>query len=65
MSTVDAATSATPLGVLQEGNVADLPANMEMFLGFIGGSVGEVSAVALLLGGLFLIWKKIISVGAC
>ena len=34
---------------------------MEMFLGFIGGSVGEVSAVALLLGGLFLIWKKIIS----
>ena len=61
MSTVDAATSATPPGVLQEGNVADLPANMEMFLGFIGRSVGEVSAVALLLGGLFLIWKKIIS----
>ncbi len=61
MSTVDAATSATPLGVLQEGNMADLPANMEMFLGFIGGSVGEVSAIALLLGGLFLIWKKIIS----
>lgn len=61
MSTIDAATSATPLGILKEGSVADLPSNMEMFLGFIGGSMGEVSAVALIIGGLFLIWKKIIS----
>lgn len=61
MSTIDAATSATPLGVLSEGSAADLPSNMEMFLGFIGGSMGEVSALALLAGGLFLIWKKIIS----
>ena len=35
--------------------------SMEMFLGYIGGSMGEVSAIALLIGGLFLIWKKIIS----
>ena len=61
MSTIDAATSATPLGILKEGSAADLPSNMEMFLGFIGGSMGEVSAVALIIGGLFLIWKKIIS----
>ncbi|MBR5315602.1 MAG: RnfABCDGE type electron transport complex subunit D, partial [Firmicutes bacterium] len=54
MSGIDAATSATPLGILGEGNVADLPSNMEMFLGFHGGSMGEVSAVALLIGGLFL-----------
>ncbi len=60
-STIDAATSATPLGILSEGSVADLPSNMEMFLGTIGGSMGEVSAIALLIGGLFLIWKKIIS----
>jgi len=60
-STIDAATGATPLGVLSEGNVAELPSNMEMFLGTIGGSMGEVSAIALLIGGLFLIWKKIIS----
>ena len=45
----DAVSTATPLGVL------------EMFLGFIGGSMGEVSAIALIVGGLFLIWKKIIS----
>ena len=56
---VDATSTATPLGVLAEGGT--LPSNMQMFLGFIGGSMGEVSAVALLLGGLFLIWKKIIS----
>ena len=61
MSGIDAATSATPLGILGEGNPADLPSNMEMFLGFHGGSMGEVSAVALLIGGLFLIWKRIIS----
>ena len=59
--TADAVTGATPLGVLAEGNLVDLPSNMEMFLGYIGGSMGEVSAVALLIGGLFLIWKKIIS----
>lgn len=61
MSTIDAATSATPLGVLKEGAGADLPSNMEMLLGFIGGSMGEVSALALIIGGVFLIWKKIIS----
>ena len=56
----DATSTATPLGILTEGG-AELPSNMQMFLGFIGGSMGEVSAIALLIGGLFLIWKKIIS----
>ena len=57
----DATSTATPLGVLAEGSISDLPSNMQMFLGNIGGSFGEVSAVALLVGGVFLIWKKIIS----
>ena len=57
----DAVTGPTPLGILAEGNAADLPGNMIMFIGMHGGSMGEVSAVALLIGGLFLIWKKIIS----
>lgn len=61
MAATDAVTSATPLGILAEGSVSDLPSNAEMFLGFIGGSMGEVSALALLIGGLFLIWKKVIS----
>ena len=57
---VDATSTATPLGILKEG-AGELPSNMERFLGFIGGSVGEVSAIALLIGGLFLIWKKVIN----
>ena len=56
----DAVTGPTPLGLLKEGG-ADLPSNMDMFLGTIGGSMGEVSAIALIIGGLFLIWKKVIS----
>lgn len=66
MADTDATTGATALGVLSEvaagkQTVADLPDNMSLFLGLCGGSMGEVSAVAILIGGLFLIWKKIIS----
>lgn len=56
----DATSTATPLGILAEDG-GQLPSNMQMFLGFTGGSMGEVCSLALLLGGLFLIWKKIIS----
>ncbi len=56
---VDAVTGPTPLGVLKEGG--QLPSNMDMFLGNIGGCIGEVSALALLIGGIFLIWRGIIS----
>ena len=56
----DATSTATPLGILAEGGSMTYT-NMDMFLGFIGGSMGEVSAIALLIGGIFLVWKKIIS----
>lgn len=58
--TADAVTGPTPLGILAEGN-GTLPSNLDVFLGLIGGSMGEVSAAALLLGGLYLIWRKVIS----
>lgn len=62
---VDATTSATPLGVLSHGSFADVYADgytkMDLFLGNVGGCIGEVSALAILIGGLFLIWKKVIS----
>jgi electron transport complex protein RnfD len=65
MSTVtDATTGATPLGLWAVDKSVDIMSqvtNTEMFLGFIGGCVGEVSAFALLIGGIYLIWKKIIS----
>ncbi|MFV0517891.1 MAG: RnfABCDGE type electron transport complex subunit D [Aminipila sp.] len=60
LQSADAVTGPTPLGILAEGG-GELPSNMDMFLGFIGGSVGEVSAAALLIGGIFLIWRGIIS----
>lgn len=62
---VDATTSATPLGVLSHGSFADVYSDgftkMDLFLGNVGGCIGEVSALAILIGGLFLIWKKVIS----
>lgn len=61
----DGASSATPLGILHgtQGAIApgSIPDNVSMFLGHVGGSMGEVSAFALIIGGLFLIWKKVIS----
>ncbi len=66
----DAVTSATPLGILKEGvrqgksvtELADkLPGYFDMFIGNIGGCIGEVSTVAILIGGIFMIYKKIIS----
>ncbi|HKK94764.1 MAG TPA: RnfABCDGE type electron transport complex subunit D [Anaerovoracaceae bacterium] len=60
----DATTGATPLGVWATDKTVDVitqVSNTDMFLGFIGGCVGEVSAFALLIGGIYLIWKQIIS----
>jgi electron transport complex protein RnfD len=58
--TTDATTSATVLSNLRFQPEA-LPALKEMFLGFEGGSIGEMSALALLLGLAYLLWKKIIT----
>jgi electron transport complex protein RnfD len=57
---VDAFSGATPLAQLAEGGTAGLPGNMELFLGTISGSAGEISALAILIGGLYLLYKKII-----
>ena len=60
MTYTDAATGATILSSLHEGG-APLPAMVDMLIGRIGGSLGEVSAIALLLGFAFMLWKKIIT----
>ncbi len=57
--TTDSITGPTPLAIFAEGG--ELASNMDAFLGFVGGCIGEVSALAILLGGLYLIFKKIIS----
>ena len=58
--TIDGFSSATPLHRMI---MPTLPENslMDMFLGRIPGSIGEVSALALLLGGVFLVARKVIS----
>lgn len=67
---VDATTAATPLALIKEGILngkplnelmGTLPSTSDMLLGNIGGSLGEVSALMLLLGGLYMLWKKVIT----
>ena len=63
-SAADAVTSATPLGIMNESGIADAQSqfsDLTMFLGNTGGSMGEVCAAALLIGGIFLIIMKVIS----
>lgn len=56
--TFDGVSAATPLAVLKNGEIPDL---LTLFLGFHGGCIGEVSALAILAGGGYLIVKKVIS----
>ncbi|NNK82205.1 MAG: NADH:ubiquinone reductase (Na(+)-transporting) subunit B [Flavobacteriaceae bacterium] len=58
--TPDAISGETILGSLAQGQTFDYGI-MDMFYGFIPGSVGETSTVLILLGGLFLIFTKIAS----
>lgn len=67
---LDAVTGATPLGLVKEGLqfgesmsslASQIPSNMDMLLGITGGSLGEMSAIALLLGGIYLLIRRVIS----
>ncbi len=67
---VDAMAGATPLGLIKEGLrmgesipelSAQLPDKLQLFLGITGGSLGEMSAAALLLGGIYLLARKVIT----
>lgn len=58
---IDATTGPTPLGEFTKGNLEGLPSNMDLFLGVVGGSLGETGALFLLVGGIFLVWRKIIT----
>jgi len=67
---LDAVTGATPLAVIKEGLkngeplsdlITRIPTPAQMFLGNMGGSMGEVAAVALLLGFAYLLIRKVIT----
>ncbi len=66
----DAVTGATPLAIIKEGIkngeplsqlVTQIPTPSQMFLGDMGGSLGEVAAVALIIGFIYMLVKKIIT----
>ncbi len=70
LALTDAVTGATALGQIKEGLMMGetmstisqtLPSFQDSFMGLTGGSLGEMSAIALLLGGIYLIARKIIT----
>lgn len=69
-STADVVTAATPLAMMKgSGDVVasgfqtltETYTVADMFLGKIGGSLGEVSAAMIIIGGVYLIWRKVIN----
>jgi len=60
MAYIDAVTAATPLAVLK-GQSPEIPSTLNLFMGNMGGSMGEVSALALLIGFAYLLFRKTIT----
>jgi Na+-translocating ferredoxin:NAD+ oxidoreductase subunit D len=66
----DAITGPTALSIVKEGIakgesvdrlMSQVPSYIDMLTGNMGGSLGEISAIAILLGGLYMLFRKIIS----
>ena len=68
----DTVSGATPLGLIKEGvkggqsisevlAAPDMPSLCDIFLGHMGGSLGEVSAIAILIGAIYLLCRKVIT----
>jgi electron transport complex protein RnfD len=64
----DVVTGPTPLGILKEtGSISaanqtgEIPSYANMMLGNMGGSLGEVSAILLFIGALYLLYRKVIT----
>ena len=61
-STADAVTAATPLASMHQGYIDESAGSiLDMFLGNVGGSLGETSAALLLVGFVYLLIRKVIS----
>lgn len=58
MAAVDGISSPTPLAAILAGESYSLK---DMFFGFTGGVIGETSALAILAGAAYLVWRKVIS----
>ena len=58
--TVDGVSSDTALSILKSGE-GELPSLFNLFIGNVGGCIGETSVIALLIGAAYLLYKKVIS----
>ena len=61
VTVTDAISTATPLASLKTGTLPDVSI-VESLLGQTGGVIGETSALALIVGGLYLLWRKVITI---
>lgn len=70
MSAIDAVTGATPLAIVKEGLssgtpysklLTQIPSYWDLFIGNVGGCIGEVSALALIVGLIYMLYKKIVT----
>ena len=58
---VEAMTTATPLAFIKNGAVDNVPGLWDLLIGNMPGCIGEVSAIALALGALYLLFRKVIT----
>lgn len=58
-ASADAVSSATPLGAMKAGEA--LPSLMDLFLGKHGGSLGETCVLAIVIGGIYLLIRRVIT----
>ena len=59
-STADAVTAATPLANMHQGIMCEETIG-QLFIGTVGGCIGETSALALILGFIYLLYRKVIT----
>lgn len=60
-SAVDAVTCATPLAILRGGEPTQIPGTWDLLIGNMPGCIGEVSTLALALGALYLLFRRVIT----
>lgn len=60
LSTADAVTAATPMSAMHQGALPE-ESILDMFLGNIGGCIGETSALLLIIGFVYLLYRKVIT----
>jgi len=58
---IDGVAGATPLALIKNGNIDNLPGVWNMFIGVRGGCIGETSNLALLIGGIYLMIRRVIT----